>query len=192
MLIGIDPGHGGSNTGCQNNGIVEKNYTLEAARKLRYLLEGHGILGELSRGGDETTSFAERAEALMDCRMVVSLHVNASPSATACDLRTYALEGDRIAVLAGNEMERCAPRVLMPRQPSCVIAKPDTAEQNCYNVMIPHKRTTQLRPVLLVEMFFSTHEATARWAQTRWGSASIVHAMAAGILVAVEEMQARG
>jgi N-acetylmuramoyl-L-alanine amidase len=94
-LIVIDPGHGGGNTGTRSaDGKLEKDYTLDWARRLQPLLESNGWTVLLTRTNDaeltlpERVAFAEAAGA----DLFISLHFNASGGGNhQAGLETYCL-----------------------------------------------------------------------------------------------------
>ena len=80
VTVALDPGHGGSSTGAQYNGIRESDLNLSIAREAADALRAHGIHVVLTRNGDEELSLYRRtalaAEAGAD--LFISIHCNAS------------------------------------------------------------------------------------------------------------------
>ena len=78
----IDPGHGGSNPGARSvaDGRLEKEFTLDWARRLTPLLEKRGWRVFLTRTNDANVSLADRvAFAEQQCAdLFLSLHFNSS------------------------------------------------------------------------------------------------------------------
>lgn len=107
--IVLDPGHGGGDPGARAEGeLVEKDLTLDVARRLRTLLRESAFEVVLTREHDETVSLRERAGLAGAARgdLFVSIHVNAIPSREDCGMETYylgATDDPRIAELAGLE-----------------------------------------------------------------------------------------
>ena len=95
-IVVLDPGHGGGDAGATgSDGQLEKNLTLDVARRVRILLEkryGFNVLQTRSR--DEfvplarRTSYANRKKAAA----FISLHVNASQEHDADGLEVYYLD----------------------------------------------------------------------------------------------------
>lgn len=178
MIVGIDPGHGGDNHGAAYHGIVEERYVLDLGLALRPILIGLGMGCEMSRNGNETVSFDSRAARLGRANFVIVLHVNAAAvDANAKDLRCYHLESNPVAASAGKEIERVAPAIIAPKNFVPTVAVKDSPDTNrCYNTLACYGT----KPAVLVELFFCTHEPTARWAQTAYGRGSLLTCLAAG------------
>ena len=87
----VDAGHGGSDSGAVNAryGLVEKEQTLDVARRLETLLEADGHAVCMTRTGDETLSNADRYAYAntTGAEVLVSVHMNAS-SNTGTDYTT--------------------------------------------------------------------------------------------------------
>jgi len=79
----LDPGHGGTDTGTANGGIVEKDLNLDVARRLGPLLEASGYAVFYTRTGDTNPSRTERAQYCnsVGASILVSVHHNGSSNA---------------------------------------------------------------------------------------------------------------
>ncbi|MCB1204269.1 MAG: N-acetylmuramoyl-L-alanine amidase [Verrucomicrobiae bacterium] len=75
----IDPGHGGKDPGSIAFDLVEKNLTLDIAKRVEKLLVGKGITVELTRREDVFVELADRAakSAGSPDTILLSLHFNA-------------------------------------------------------------------------------------------------------------------
>src|SRR5438067_3060958 len=60
-VVVIDPGHGGQDSGTVKTGLVEKELTLDVARRLERLLQERGLVTVLTRGEDRYVSLPDRA-----------------------------------------------------------------------------------------------------------------------------------
>ena len=81
MVIAIDPGHGGSDTGAVGpHGTYEKTANLQIARLLKETLEKAGAKPFLTRDADVDVSLYERPRIAWrnKARLFVSVHCNAS------------------------------------------------------------------------------------------------------------------
>jgi N-acetylmuramoyl-L-alanine amidase len=82
--IVIDPGHGGDDVGAKGpKGTLEKDVTLDVARRLKAAIEGRlGIRVILAREDDHLVPLDDRASIANNNKadLFISLHANASPS----------------------------------------------------------------------------------------------------------------
>jgi N-acetylmuramoyl-L-alanine amidase len=91
--IVIDPGHGGHDPGAKARGLTESDLVLDVALRLEGLLKDAGVEVLMTRRNDtfialeERTAIANRAGA----DLFLSIHSNASTSATAQGVETYFL-----------------------------------------------------------------------------------------------------
>jgi N-acetylmuramoyl-L-alanine amidase len=94
--IVLDPGHGGVNGGTQSarGRLVEKNLTLDWARRLKPLLEARGWHVLMTRTNDVDMALAERVDFSEASRasLFVSLHFNSGAgNLNASGIETYCL-----------------------------------------------------------------------------------------------------
>ena len=91
ITIFLDPGHGGTESGCIHNGLIEKEVNLKIALKLKSLLEsaGYGVI--MRRTSDEGKSLEEIANMANNsgADLFLSIHNNASVSSTSIGTETY-------------------------------------------------------------------------------------------------------
>ena len=121
----IDAGHGGDDAGVHGpKGTLEKQITLDVARRLKTLVETRlGVRVVMTRDADRSVSADERDAIANNSKadLFLSVHVNGSPSAGLKGAEVYYLRLDR----AGEEARRsaaatelCCPRSGAPRDPS--------------------------------------------------------------------------
>jgi N-acetylmuramoyl-L-alanine amidase len=102
-IIVLDPGHGGDDMGTAHNGLVEKNITIDIARRLRGLLTAQGWIVRMTRDSDIDPVSAANLAAMradgkpnpddraylqtrcdtansVNARLFISIHVNYSDS----------------------------------------------------------------------------------------------------------------
>lgn len=95
-IVVLDPGHGGGDAGATGQaGQVEKEITLDIARRVRVLLEKrYGFSVLVTRGKDEFVPLARRTGYAnkKNATAFVSLHVNASQGHDADGLEVYYLD----------------------------------------------------------------------------------------------------
>jgi N-acetylmuramoyl-L-alanine amidase len=108
QTIVIDPGHGGDDVGVRGaGGAQEKTLTLEAARRLRTLIEMRlGIRVVLTRGEDRTVTLDERAAIANNSKadLFLSLHLNSAPTGSVAGAEVYYARLDR----EGEDARRAA------------------------------------------------------------------------------------
>ena len=92
--IAIDPGHGGEDGGAVTAlGLLEKDITLDIARRLRRLLEQSAFEVLMTRQRDETVSLAQRAVQANagGADLFISIHVNSFKTPEVRGPETYYL-----------------------------------------------------------------------------------------------------
>lgn len=93
LLVAIDPGHGGSNTGATgvNSGILEKEYTLKIAKEVKKYFDAKKIKTFMTRTGDTDLTMIDRTLMLRqeDPDVLVSIHLNSASSDTVKGVSTY-------------------------------------------------------------------------------------------------------
>lgn len=108
-LVCIDPGHGGSDSGANYNGVMEKEPNLDIALRARPLIEANGYQVLMTRTSDETVSLEERCRIANSARatIFVSIHNNAYLT-TSEGTETYSYydseEGKRLATCIHEEV----------------------------------------------------------------------------------------
>jgi len=92
FAVMIDPGHGGDDTGTRAaNGLLEKDLTLDIARRLRAELAAEAIDVSLTRDRDIRLSRDERVAAVRaaGADLLLSLHFNMLPERDIALVETY-------------------------------------------------------------------------------------------------------
>ena len=195
IKVGIDPGHGGKNIGCHNNGITEKFYTLFFSRYLvdRISRSGEPFDVHLIRNDDVGMSLAERAEAAVriGCQVVLCIHVNASESPSLRGLMTFHDKRDEAGYFVGTAISRAAPFHLFRGVGSAAHAitaiEPDLSDDNPAGDWLAGPRSVMRRYVdaritaSLVELGFSTNQTDAIALQSPSVQSSLVSACMIGL-----------
>lgn len=89
----IDAGHGGKDPGTAHNSLVERNITLDIARRVGTLLKANGLEVVYSREKDQSIALSKRTMLANKAKadLFVSIHVNAHASENICGFETYFL-----------------------------------------------------------------------------------------------------
>jgi N-acetylmuramoyl-L-alanine amidase len=90
-VVVLDPGHGGQDSGAMVGGVMEKDLTLDVARRLDRLLDSQGVATLMTRLGDTYVSLADRAAIGNRVRdsIFVSIHFNEDNKPVATGVETY-------------------------------------------------------------------------------------------------------
>jgi N-acetylmuramoyl-L-alanine amidase len=90
-VVVLDPGHGGEDSGAMCGGIMEKDLTLDVARRVGRLLDSEGIATLMTRLGDSYVSLADRAAFgnRANDSIFVSIHFNEDNKPVASGVETY-------------------------------------------------------------------------------------------------------
>ena len=91
--IMIDAGHGGHDPGATDNGLREKDITLDVALKLGQILKARGWTVQYTRSNDTFVDLDERAAMAnrSGAELFVAIHVNSASSSRASGYETYHL-----------------------------------------------------------------------------------------------------
>ena len=104
-LIVIDPGHGGSDTGAEHNGLVEAYLNLDISKRLRALLVARGWIVKMTRDTDvdvyqPNDSAHDELQARCDvannagARLFISVHTNSFTTSALSGTTTYYYKTD--------------------------------------------------------------------------------------------------
>jgi N-acetylmuramoyl-L-alanine amidase len=90
-MIVLDPGHGGNDVGGRSNGLVEKEITLDVARRTEELLTRSGFTTVLTRKDDNYVSLEDRAAIAnsYDDAILVSVHFNLDGSRDSSGVESF-------------------------------------------------------------------------------------------------------
>jgi len=90
-VIVIDPGHGGNDEGAKRGGVLEKNETLDVARRLSAILHAYNLRTIMTRDSDRYVPLPERVDVAnrIDNAIFVSIHFNDSNSRSVEGVETY-------------------------------------------------------------------------------------------------------
>src|SRR4029078_6704505 len=90
-VVVLDPGHGGEDSGAMCGGVMEKDLTLDVARRVDRLLDSQGIATLMTRLGDSYVSLADRAAFgnRANDSIFISIHFNEDNKPVASGVETY-------------------------------------------------------------------------------------------------------
>ena len=90
-VVVLDPGHGGQDSGAMCGGVMEKDLTLDVARRIDRLLDSEGVATLMTRFGDSYVSLADRAAFGNRAKdsIFVSIHFNEDNKPVASGVETY-------------------------------------------------------------------------------------------------------
>jgi len=101
-IIVIDPGHGGADPGTRWHGLMEKNLTLDVAKRVDAILRAEGMPTVMTRRTDRTVSLDTRASMANKFRnsLLVSIHFNANRIQGITGYETFyrSSKGKKVAV----------------------------------------------------------------------------------------------
>jgi N-acetylmuramoyl-L-alanine amidase len=103
VLIYVDAGHGGRDSGATGNGLKEKDVTLDICKRIQKglkLYENVNII--MSRSTDVFVSLEERTREANQANadILISIHVNAATAASAKGFETYIYPNSSSATVA--------------------------------------------------------------------------------------------
>ena len=94
MLIALDPGHGGSESGAQKGILREADIALDIAVRMKRHLLQHDFNVVMTREDNSTVGLLKRTEIANDAKadVFISIHVNAAESSTLHGIETYSVD----------------------------------------------------------------------------------------------------
>ena len=108
--IMLDPGHGGSDPGTQNKGIIEKNLNLVFSRRIAAILRRRGYKVSLTRDKDHLLRLEQRVAAAnrLQPDLFVSIHCNAAASTAVNGIETFIINPALTPSSGGNTFAKKA------------------------------------------------------------------------------------
>jgi N-acetylmuramoyl-L-alanine amidase len=176
-LIVIDPGHGGSDSGAEHNGLTEKTLTLDMSRRLRTALVARGWIVKMTRDSDvdvyaPNDSGKEELQARDDvannlgARLLISVHVNAFTTTELNGTTTYYYKSDSYGFAQAVHARLAA---MLPTKDDGIVKE---------NFYVIHHATA---PAILVETAFVSNPGDAELLRTDAFRQKVASAIAAGV-----------
>ena len=91
LMVVLDPGHGGQDSGAMSGTVLEKDLTLDVALRAELFLRAAGFSTVLTRDDDRYVSLADRASLgnRADNSLFISIHFNDNARSAASGVETY-------------------------------------------------------------------------------------------------------
>lgn len=167
--VGIDPGHGGKDSGAVGpGGLLEKTVNLETALKLRRLLSANEFEVIMTRDKDVEISLSQRVAILNDakCDLVISVHCNSSTN-PADYVSTFILGKGGKAEVAAGYIQRYLVKVT---------GWPDGGVREANYTILKQTHA----PAVLVEMGFISNPSQEKWLAENSSQVQLAEAIARG------------
>ncbi|MBB2482263.1 N-acetylmuramoyl-L-alanine amidase [Bacillus sp. APMAM] len=155
-IIVIDAGHGGKDPGASGNGLVEKNVTLDVAKRVQKLLEKAGIKVIMTRTGDTYPTLNDRNNiaAKSNADGFISIHCNVASATSAKGTETYYNSG-------GDKQRAADSKVLADYIQSRLSKAIETTNRGIKNADFQVIKYNPL-PAVLVELGFLSNKSDAQ------------------------------
>jgi N-acetylmuramoyl-L-alanine amidase len=173
-LVVIDAGHGGTDRGAAANRLIEKEATLDIARRLQRKLEATGVRVKMTRQDDRFLSLDERVQIANEggASAFISVHLNTSGDNTtdARGIETYFCGSKSLSAVRQireslNIAEASGLQDLRGKKLAEVIQRTTCARTQAANRGVKSKNYTVIYstacPSVLVECGFMTDAAEA-------------------------------
>lgn len=149
ILIVIDPGHGGKDSGAYVGGVAEKTLNLDTSLKLKDLLEESGFKVAMTRTGDTYPGLYERAALAnaLQADLFLSVHHNSLPSKPSSQ--------GVLTVYDGSSAAKTTFAKIIQRELAKGLPVPDMGLQNRPKIVVT--RETSM-PSALAELGFLTND----------------------------------
>jgi N-acetylmuramoyl-L-alanine amidase len=113
----VDPSHGGVDHGIEIDGISESDIVWDLAARLEGRLNAVGVTTWLTRGPDNTSTDEQRAQFANNQRadLVISLHLESSPSPLQNGVATYYYGNARTGSVLGEQLSELVQKEIVAR-----------------------------------------------------------------------------
>ena len=171
--ITIDAGHGGSDPGASGNGIIEKELTLDMAKRVESLLKKQGIEVVMTRTSDVYPSLKERVEIGVNSGSdaFISIHGNAATASATGTETFYSSNTNR----AGDSKKLAT--FIQNRLYKAMDTRNRGVKDKDFYVIYRNPL-----PAALVELGFMTNAEDARKLKSNWYRDEAAEAIAQGVV----------
>ncbi|MCL2224518.1 MAG: N-acetylmuramoyl-L-alanine amidase family protein [Defluviitaleaceae bacterium] len=166
FIVVIDPGHGGTDPGAIQNGVVEKDMVLDVSHKIMHFVDASPfITGYMTRRTDTFVSLLNRAEFAnnLGADLFISVHANAAEirrgviNPDVHGIETWYTVGE-LEAAANNTMDSRRLAEIVQANKIQATAANNRGVRNAPNFVV--LRETQM-PAVLLELGFLTNPAEA-------------------------------
>ena len=165
----IDAGHGGKDGGAVWNGLIERNLTLDVAKRLDVILRARGLRTVMTRKTNSTVELSTRAAIANRHRssVFVSIHFNASRNRSVSGIETFyrSSRGRELAASVQRSLDRNVTGI----------------NRGIANADLKVLRETRM-PAILIECGFVSNKTEARRCGSSAHRQQLAQAIASGIL----------
>ena len=195
-LVLVDAGHGGHDGGAVANGSIEKNLTLEIAKRVREQLEASGLRVMMVRDKDEFLPLEDRAALTQKYRAsaFVSVHINTEGAGTTAEgVETYFAGKPSLVTVrqtGGKVTETASSDELasMVQRSVCAETKAENRGAKIRDYVVIAQSVC---PAVLVECGFLTHAAEARRLKDAGHQEKLARGIAAGVKAFLQSRPAK-
>lgn len=187
LIVSIDPGHGGSDTGAVRGGVQEKDVVLQVARLVRTLSQtwSVGLEVRLTRDFDKNLGLEEAGQLSKGAHVVVALHADAAAGPSPQGMwaaympdSTHAKASEVVA----QALTDSAPGELLRRSGAVVQATDLPGAEDDWlgrarNVLRPHNHA----PAVLIEAGFLTNDGDRAFLASEAGRRELAVAIIHGL-----------
>lgn len=171
MRIGVDPGHGGKDSGAIGpSGLKEKDVVLAVSLELEKLLKYNGFDTVITRKSDTFPELIDRSNLFnrTKCDLAISVHCNAATSPRADYIATF-IQG------RGGKAETLA--IYVQRH----LAQSTKWEDGGIRVANLHMTRETKMPAVLLELGFISNPAQEKWLRVTENQKKLAKAIAQGV-----------
>jgi N-acetylmuramoyl-L-alanine amidase len=191
-VIMLDPGHGGKDIGGHGNGVKEKDFTLQIARKLRNRLRARGYMVLMTRSYDSTLTLKQRTTLSKRLKpdIFISIHANIAGTKSVKGIETFCLAPvDTASTHAGKPSSKVETGNKFDKNNSALayeVQRGLLRHSKASDRGVKHARFYVLKnassPAILIELGFLSNHAEASQMNTKNYQDKLIKGIENGIL----------